>query len=635
LNPDHRRVAFLLIALASLALVARPASASSSTIRIRQVDQTAFPTVTVTVSVGSSAAITAADVRLTENGTAVSSVSVQPYAESGSQVDVVLVLDTSDSVRGAPLASALVAARQFVTGLPPGIGVGVLTFADRPHIAVATSPDHQAALAALENLLTTRGTSIYDAVVAAAGMFTREAQRNIILLTDGADTTSKANLASAIAAAKDAQASISTVGLASGSIDEVPLRAMASETGGTYAPAEQADLSSIYQGLATQLSNQYLITYRSTSAAGVQVTLSVAIGGASDSATILTVSVPSAPAPAGPAKAASQPLLGGTWGFAVALGLAFIAVFVLLVMLLGAGARTRRDRELARRMALEQVPASELPDRPDRNLTAWIPEPFVQAAARMAEAGGFAGELDKKLERAGLSLRAGEFLVGSVGAAVLGAMVGAFLLQSIWFALMIAAVSAAVPSLVLKLTLTRRMNRMHEQLADVLQILASSLRAGHSFFQALDMVAKEIGEPTGPEFARVVAEVRLGRPVDEAMNAMAERVGSDDFKWAVLAVNIQREVGGNLAEILDTVAETVRERDAVRRQIQVLSAEGRLSINILIGLPFLIALWIAKVNPGYLNLLFSTTIGWVMIATAGCLMALGIVWARKVVKIDV
>jgi tight adherence protein B len=100
-------------------------------------------------------------------------------------------------------------------------------------------------------------------------------------------------------------------------------------------------------------------------------------------------------------------------------------------------------------------------------------------------------------------------------------------------------------------------------------------------------------------------------------------------------VNIQREVGGNLAEVLDIVADTLREREVLRRQVKVLSAEGRLSVKILIALPFLIGLYIAKVNPGYMDLLFSTRLGWVFLGTGSALMVLGIVWARKLVKMDV
>ncbi len=203
------------------------------------------------------------------------------------------------------------------------------------------------------------------------------------------------------------------------------------------------------------------------------------------------------------------------------------------------------------------------------------------------------------------------------------------------FALIFAVAGGVVPWAYLGFKLNQRVSDLHSQLPDVMTILASSMRAGHSFLQALDTVAKEVGDPTAPEFSRVVAEVRLGRPVEEAMNALAERVGTDEFKWAIMAVNVQREVGGNLAEILDTVAETVRERDTVRRQVKVLSAEGRLSVKILVALPFLMTLYIAKVNPGYIRLLWTTRPGLLMLGMAVVLMSIGIFWSRKVVKIDV
>ena len=133
----------------------------------------------------------------------------------------------------------------------------------------------------------------------------------------------------------------------------------------------------------------------------------------------------------------------------------------------------------------------------------------------------------------------------------------------------------------------------------------------------------------------MVAEVRLGRPLDEALNAMADRVGSEDFRWAVLAVNIQREVGGNLAEILDIVADTLRERESTRRQIDALSAEGKLSLYILMGLPIFIGLWIYKFNRGYMSLLLHTTGGLFMLGAAGVLMVAGYLWMRKIVAIDV
>ena len=173
------------------------------------------------------------------------------------------------------------------------------------------------------------------------------------------------------------------------------------------------------------------------------------------------------------------------------------------------------------------------------------------------------------------------------------------------------------PTVVLKLALGRRAEKLREQLPDVLTIMASSLRAGHSFLQALDTTAKEIAQPAATEFQRVVAEIRLGRSAEDALGALAERVGSADFKWAVLAVNIQREVGGNLAEILDNVADTLRERATMRRQIRVLTSEGRLSAWVLALMPFAIALYMFVVNRDYIMLLFTTKTGLMMLGGAG------------------
>jgi tight adherence protein B len=148
-------------------------------------------------------------------------------------------------------------------------------------------------------------------------------------------------------------------------------------------------------------------------------------------------------------------------------------------------------------------------------------------------------------------------------------------------------------------------------------------------------VAKEVGDPGGAEFGRVVTEIRLGRPFEEALNALAERVGTEEFKWAIMGVNVQREVGGNLAEILDTLSETVREREAVRRQVQVLSAEGRLSVKILVIMPFLMALYLTWINASYMRLLWTTRPGLIFLVVGLVLMTVGTIWARKLVRIDV
>lgn len=318
-------------------------------------------------------------------------------------------------------------------------------------------------------------------------------------------------------------------------------------------------------------------------------------------------------------------------------GLVAVVAFFLTWFILGSAARAKKDRDVDARMRAVMAPGQQPGGAATTQAagTGWIPAEVTKFGTRFAEARGFSERLDAQLEAAGVSLRSGEFVVVSVVAAVVGGILGAALLRSLPLALVIAGVTAFLPTILLRTALGRRADKLREQLPDVLTIMASSLRAGHSFLQSLDTVAKEIAHPAAAEFQRVVAEVRLGRPAEDALEALAERVGSPDFKWAVLAVNIQREVGGNLAEILDNVADTLRERAMLRRQVQVLTAEGRLSGWVLALLPFAIALYMAAVNPDYIGLLVTTKIGLVMLITGGVLLGLGILWMRKIVDIDV
>ena len=173
------------------------------------------------------------------------------------------------------------------------------------------------------------------------------------------------------------------------------------------------------------------------------------------------------------------------------------------------------------------------------------------------------------------------------------------------------------------------------QLPDTLQLLAGTLKAGYGVLQAIDTVVKEVEDPMSSEFQRALTEARLGLPLEDSLGAMADRVDSDDFRWVVVAMNIQRQVGGNLAELLETVAATLRGREEVRGQIQVLSAEGRLSAVILFALPFVLLAYLLLTNPGYLAPLLTNTIGLLMMAGALVLMLVGWIWIRRLINIEV
>ncbi|HEX2032144.1 MAG TPA: VWA domain-containing protein [Actinomycetota bacterium] len=631
-----RRSVPLLLALLLVGALAGPTAAAGE-IHIRQIDTSAFPEVGITLSLEQPVALGADDLTVTEGGAPVEGeLAVRPLDETGLTVDVALVIDTSGSMRGEPIAAAIKAAREFIAGLPANVRVAVVAFSDVPRVLERFGSERADALTAVDRLEATGETALYDAVETAAGLFAGTSQANIVLLSDGGDTASRTGLPSAAAAARRAGATIFAIGLRSSETDVAALRRLARETDGRYAPAGTADLGTIYETLAAELSNQYLVSYTSASPVGAEVAIAVSALGATDTALVLTpgasVAPPRAPEPR--VVQSEESLLAGTVGLAIALGLTFIAVFAFLVMLLGAGARQRRDEALSRRLA-RSTSREEAAEALEREPGLRLPQGLVAGAQRAAEASGMARGLDGRLEAAGMSIRPGEFLVLAALAVLGGILVAVGLLQNALLAVPLAAVGGIVPFALLSFRARRRLSKFDAQLADILMLLASSLRAGHSFLQALDMVAKEIGDPGGHEFARIVAEIRLGRPMDDALNAMVDRIGSEDLKWAMIAVNVQREIGGNLAEVLDTVAETVRERERIRRQVQVLSSESRLSAAILSGLPFLFSLYLLMVNPDYLSLLVTDPIGYFLLGGGGALLVVGIFWMRRLVKIDV
>jgi tight adherence protein B len=321
-----------------------------------------------------------------------------------------------------------------------------------------------------------------------------------------------------------------------------------------------------------------------------------------------------------------EKLFGTDASLTLVLGAAFVATFLVAVLLLSMKAKGRQRRSTTALMLGRGGKEAE---------TTWMPAGLAEAGGRFASASGFSGGLDAKLEQAGLPMKAGEFVALTAVCAVAGGVFGALLLPNIVVVVVVAVIASLIPYGWLLRARSQRQKKMAEQLADVMSILASSLRAGHSFLQALDQVANEIKDPSASEFHRVVSEIRLGRSVDDAMIEMADRIGSEDMRWAVMAVNIQRQVGGNLAEVLDIVANTVRERAYIHRQVKVLSAEGRISIGILSALPFGIFFYLWFVNPEYIGLLFTRTMGLIMLIGGLALMGLGIFIMTRIVRIDV
>jgi tight adherence protein B len=239
--------------------------------------------------------------------------------------------------------------------------------------------------------------------------------------------------------------------------------------------------------------------------------------------------------------------------------------------------------------------------------------------------------LNDKLERAGLELRPGEYVL-LVACVAFSVAAVCWLLSGPLLGLLAAAAVPLAATTWVRIRGDKRVESFAGQLGDTLQLLSGGMRAGYGLLQAVDSVAREAPDPTATEFRRAMTEVQLGRDLTDALEAMAARVGNDDFEWVVRAITIHREVGGDLAEVLDNVAETIRDRQRSIRQIRALSAEGRMSAYTLIALPFIMALVLSVLNPSYMDELWSSGIGLVMLAFGGVLLFAGFLWMRAIIR---
>jgi tight adherence protein B len=248
---------------------------------------------------------------------------------------------------------------------------------------------------------------------------------------------------------------------------------------------------------------------------------------------------------------------------------------------------------------------------------------------------GLAPEFQLILEQAGLPLKVSEFVVLHLGFTLLLSFLTYPLFGDWLIVAVLAGGGAMVPAVLVNYLKKKRAEAFHNALPDTLSLIAGGLKAGYSFLQTIEMVSQETKPPMSTELNKVLTEARLGLPLEDALDNMAGRVQSTNFSWTVFAIKIQRETGGNLAEFLEVIAQTIRERDYLARQIKVMTAEGRLSAIILFLLPFVLAGLIYLVNRNYLAVLFSTTIGWVMVGVALVLIVMGGWWLKRIITIEV
>jgi tight adherence protein B len=535
------------------------------------------------------------------------------------RTDLVFAVDTSGSMAGAPIAAATAAGRRLLDAVGSSGRVGLVTFSDTAQVVRPLTADAGSVRTALAGLETHSGTALYDGIALAADTVMAgsdpNARRIVVVLSDGADTASSTTLAALTRRLHTAGVEVDAVGLESSpSFRAEPLREIAAAAGGELAPTRT--LAGL-EPIALQLSQARLATTYAVDvnlpASGAR-SLRVSVRGGRPA----TVRLPEGVSGASP----------GFWTahgdvLVVILG---VAAAGMLAFVIATAAGNRRP-PLSARLA-EYTAEGASAAAPSRSL--FMLDVSEAIEARLGDRWAWK-RFDRLCGQAGVLRPTGQVALAAVAGGLAGAVAMTALLGPLAGLVgLVAGLGAPIGTL--RFRAVRRQRQFEAELPELLSVWASALRAGRSFAQALDSIVDEAGEPAHTEFRRAQQQVRLGVPVEQALDEMSRRLRSESFELVVLTTDVQRRVGGNVAEIFDQVAETVRRRHQFSARVKALTSMGRLSAQVLIGMPFAMAGLLTLINHDYMRPLYTTRAGHLLIAVGVAMMTAGALILRRMVK---
>lgn len=615
------------------ALLASAAASAAVPPRAVESGGARFPERAFVVTLPTRRTLRAAQVRVTENGEGVRGLTVVPISSLTGGSAVVLVIDTSNSMAGAPIRDALRAARAFAVKRAGTQRLAIVTFDRTSRVLLRFTTDAAAIGAALTaRPALAEGTHVYDGVRRAAQLIRAAAvgPAAIVVLSDGADTGSKASAADVDRAANAAGARIFSVGLRSREFAAGPLRRMADSTGGAYTEASSsAQLTGIYDALSARFASEHIVRYRSLAGDDTRVRVRIEVDGLPG---VATAGYRTPALPRTVAAPFERSVVQRVW----ASGLTMLLIALAVAALLAAGAvRVVRPRGRTVVDRLSQFVSLVGPATAARRKGGGTPitETVFTNAERSLARTSWWPRFKDELEIAEVKTPAVQIalwtLVGTLFAMwLLNAAVGP----------LAALLGLAVPLVVrgfMKRKLDRKRRLFGDQLPDNLQVLASALRAGHSLVGALSVVIDDAPEPSRTEFQRVIADEQLGVPLEDALEVVVRRMDNQDLEQVALVAALQRQTGANSAEVLDRVTENVRESQALRRLVRSLTAQGRMSRWVVSFLPVALLLIITLLNPGYIEPLYTNTVGRAMLVVAAIMVVSGSLVIRKIVDIKV
>lgn len=570
---------------------------------------------------------------------------VDPKVLAGSELplDAVVVLDNSATLGNATVQLA----KQALAPLLPGKGVtrslALVTTGGGAAVEIGATTSADAFQAALDEVEPVGASLTWDGLVGAADLLGESgmAQRSVILFSASTPVVGTATAASAQGALVQAGAQLNAVTLPRGADMEAISNMVAGLGGSQTQAADEEGLDDAFAEVATFLDGRFLLGFPAVQGASGSTSLTVSAGDLSTEVAYVPGTTKAGSTNLAPSVEQSPSMIDRVLGnpvgliLVVLIGFAAVSLFIwtLLNMVLPG------SDSLNRRLKVYEDPYGEAEPELEESDGSHTTVPIIQRAVEftgdVAERRGVLQQLEGDLERANLPLRGAEALFFLSVVVLLLSLLTFALTRSLLSTLIVAAAAILIPRFALKFKVHRRCRAFEQQLPDTLTLLAGTLRAGYSIGQGFEAVSGEIQDPMGRELRRVVTETRLGRPLDESLEAVAERMNSDDFSWAVMAIRIQREVGGNLAELLVTVADTMTQRERLRRDVATLTAEGRMSAIVLGLLPPALGLVMWVINPTYMSTLLSPGLGYILLGLALVSMLIGFAWMKKIITIEV
>ena len=641
-----RTVAATVVAIAGLLLVAPPSNAappaSSHSLQFVEVNSTDTNNVQVVYRYDGPAA-DASNLTATENGKKISPTPAASLDAVQRSAGIVFVVDTSGSTDGS---GALTEGRAAIKALLPKLNKGtqfaVVAAGSDALLAQRFTTDTTLIDKALGQLTPQGDGALWEGVARGASAIHDQSNMvgSIVLVTDGNSGTG-VPYASAKGQVLDAGATLYGFGVGGKVGGEAS--DLARLTGGRFSTNDKAgEATNTLTGDLALLNGLYAVSYKSVESKGVN-DLSLTVGDATTKGSFVVGSDSRGASALAFIPAESTSGIKGLqnhFGMYLAVVLGLIAAALAAYAIIGILVKDNTGlASVLQPYSGSYIGRSSADDDVDEHEGSMAQTAVVQRAVeftrQFAERRGFLTRVENALERANLPLRAAEAMFFYVAAAAVVTLLALVVTRSALVVLVVLLITGLIPPAALSFLSNRRKRQFETMLPDTLQLLAGTLRAGYSMMQGVEAVSQEVSEPMGRELRRVVTESRLGRPLEESLDAVAERMDSNDFGWAVMAIRIQREVGGNLSELLMTVSETMTQRERLRRDVKSLTAEGRISAYVLAALPPLLGLAMYAINPDYMQVLFDETVGKIALGGGIVMMVGGFLWMQSIVKIDV